>query len=187
MALNFGKQKSVDSPEWDLSALSGIGGLIGGAWDKLSSGQYKLDDPSSLEGSDMDEEEYMALVKQRQAGYEDTDPDFSGDRLSGTSEQFDAEPKTSIAQNLLSMVGGAWNSITDRGATVQDYFADYKRAKPDPARFGGWRKKPSGELPDYLKTNTPPDEYSFPAVDWNRKNRPAGVLTSPFMSKIWGK
>ena len=48
MALNFGKQQGIDSPEWDLSALSDIGGLIGGAWDKLSSGQYKLDDPSSL-------------------------------------------------------------------------------------------------------------------------------------------
>ena len=75
------KQKDMPITEYDMSGLASLadsmGGIIGGAWDKLKSRKYKLDDPSSLEGSGMDEEEYMALVKQRQAGYEDTDPDLT--------------------------------------------------------------------------------------------------------------
>jgi hypothetical protein len=196
MSLRFQKQKDMPITEYDMSGLASLadsmGGIIGGAWDKLKSRKYKLDDPSSLEGSGMDEEEYMALVKQRQAGYEDTDPDFSGDRLSGTSEQVNVVPKTSIAQDLLGMVSGAWDSITDRGATVQDYFANYQRDEPAPDRFGPWRtnRQSTTNIPDYLKN---PD-YSPTAAPnlmlqaWNNdSNRQISSLTPTFNVQKWSE
>lgn len=93
------------------------------------------------------------------------------------------EDRTSIAQDLLGMVGGAWDKLTDRGATVQDYFADYKKAKPDPARFGRWRtnRQSTTEIPDYLKRR---DTTNLVLKAWNNPDRPAGVLTSPFITNM---
>ena len=86
-------------------------------------------------------------------------------------------------QDIGGVLGDVWGNITDRGATVQDYFPEYNRDEPAVDRFGAWRRKPSGDLPEYLQN---PDYSTLMLKAWNNdSSRQPGSLTSAFNSKKW--
>lgn len=172
MALDFQEQEGIDMPEWDLSGLSAMSKNISGKFG-YGEGQWA---PGKYAGG------LIGGAWDKLKAFQDDEEELEIDNPE--------DDRTSIAQDLLGMVGGAWDSITDRGATVQDYFADYKRAKPDPARFGRPRGGPStNELTDYIKdpNYSPTGAPNLMLQAWNRDSgAPAGTLTPVFRSNIWG-
>ena len=113
-------------------------------------------------------------------------PKFSNEEVSPEEELDEPiveEKNTSIMQDIGGVLGDVWGNITDRGATVQDYFPEYNRDEPAVDRFGAWRRKPSGELPEYLQN---PDYSTLMLKAWNNdSSRQPGSLTSAFNSKKW--